>query len=226
LSALHFVHAVFHQHPRDATQPFLPLIIPVIVKFCRDDWYKVTTGSLKMLEELMVVARPQTDSMDVVSSSNELSSFIPMIYQIILQRLEPVDLDQEIKESAISCTSQFLCTFGSDLTQDHRDTLVSLLHKRLENEPSRISALKAFSLISQSNVSLNISQQLNAVVGDVAAYLKIQHHYSPYTPRNALLGDAIALSHSSSQTVCCLCSSSLLCLLLCPCSSVIIETEE
>lgn len=144
----------------------------MIVKFCRDDWYKVTTGSLKMLEELMVVARPLSDSMDVVSSPNDLSSFIPMIYQIILQRLEPVDLDQEIKESAISCTSQFLCTFGSELTQDQRDTLVTLLYKRLENEPSRISALKAFSFISQSNVPLNISPQLNAVVGDIAVYLK------------------------------------------------------
>jgi cullin-associated NEDD8-dissociated protein 1 len=126
-----------------------------------------------MLEGLMLIALPAVDSMEVVSSTNSLSPFVQTIYEVILYRLEPVDIDQEIKESAISCTSQFLCTFGSEITQDQRETLVSLLQKRLDNEPSRISALKAFSLISaHSTLTLHLPQQLNTVLCEIAVYLK------------------------------------------------------
>lgn len=80
-----------------------------------------------MLEQLIVISKLSSssspsssvvDSMEVVGQSSSptptaIVPFIPTIYQTILYRLDANDIDHEIKESAITTSSQFLSTFGT-----------------------------------------------------------------------------------------------------------------
>ena len=87
----------------------------------------------------------------------DIAPHVRLVYDALLPRLEAQDLDQEIKNRTIISVGKLLFHCG-DLFNGHTDTdrLLNLLHARLENEITRVSALRALTLVGQSPVNVSL----------------------------------------------------------------------
>ena len=87
--------SVFHPHA--------PVLVPAIITAVSDPFYKISSEALLVLESLVKVVRP-------LGSEKMTFDFRPYtdnIYQCCFVRLKASDIDQEVKERAISCMVRF-----------------------------------------------------------------------------------------------------------------------
>ena len=87
--------SVFHPHA--------PVLVPAIITAVSDPFYKISSEALLVLESLVKVVRP-------IGSEKMTFDFRPYtdnIYQCCFVRLKASDIDQEVKERAISCMVRF-----------------------------------------------------------------------------------------------------------------------
>lgn len=66
-----------------------------------------------------------------------------------LKRLKATDIDQEVKERAISCMGHMVCYLGDHLGSELQGVL-SIFLERLKNEITRLTAVKTITLVSSS----------------------------------------------------------------------------
>ena len=186
-----------HQH--DATHvknALLPIMLPEICKCVNEDWYKVIAEALRVLMEvphLMVLGSASKSELDTVASS---------LYVAIEPRLALSDLDQEIKECALSASASLLSVFHASLTLEQKNRIFDLLLERLKNETTRIAAIKALSKISaaaKSNESLDMSPIMNATLSQLALLLRQQNRGLMQTALQCL--DTLVLCLASESDV-------------------------
>ncbi len=161
-----------HQH--DATHiknALLPIMLPEICKCVNEDWYKVIAEALRVLvevPELMVLGSASKPEMDKVAN---------LLYDAIEPRLKLSDLDQEIKECALAASASLLSKLHASLSTDQKNRILDLLLQRLQNETTRIAAIKTLSIIgaaAQSKEDLDLSPILNATLSQLALLLRQQ----------------------------------------------------
>lgn len=66
-----------------------------------------------------------------------------------MKRLKATDIDQEVKERAISCMGHMVCHLG-DLLGTELQGVLGIFLDRLKNEITRLTAVKTLTLISAS----------------------------------------------------------------------------
>lgn len=64
------------------------------------------------LRSLLQVIRP-LDSQSEASDSFDPSPYINDLFTCTIKRLKAADIDQEVKERAISCMGQIICNLGN-----------------------------------------------------------------------------------------------------------------
>ena len=94
------------------------------------------------------------------------------IFHAILPRLEALDIDQEIKECSISTIGTFFSIFGDRLINGELSMVLGLLKKRLDNENTRLSTLKAISCMAKSNLNLDLNSILNDSTNELSLFLR------------------------------------------------------
>ena len=62
------------------------------------------------------------------------------MYDITFVKLKASDIDQEVKERAITCMAQLICTFGDVMNNLHE--VFAVLLERLKNEVTRLTCVK------------------------------------------------------------------------------------
>ena len=189
LDALHFLHTALKHHSPSAVQPVLSHVLPTVIAATRDDWYKIAAASLRILGDMIDLSRPSVTPLDIVTSANhdctdamevgapssadfDYTPLVPIIYAAVLPRLEAPDIDQEIKEGSIFCAGKIVSVFGDDISASERDVILTHLGKRLDNEVTRVPALKAFHSIASTSLQLTVSSALSAVAADIAVFLR------------------------------------------------------
>jgi hypothetical protein len=88
-----------------------------------------------------------------------------------LARLRATDLDQEVKERAISCMGHLVGHLGDRLGDDLEPTLLLLL-ERLKNEITRLPAVKALTLVAKSPLQLDLRLILAEALPILASFLR------------------------------------------------------
>lgn len=73
----------------------------------------------------------------------------PQVFSVTLKRLKATDIDQEVKERAISCMGHMVCHLGDQLGAELQGVLAIFL-ERLKNEITRLTAVRTITLISAS----------------------------------------------------------------------------
>lgn len=68
------------------------------------------------------------------------------IYGTALRRLKAADIDQEVKERAITCMGQVVTSLG-DYLQDQLAECMPIFVDRLRNEITRLTTVRAITLI-------------------------------------------------------------------------------
>ena len=174
LEALCLVRIMLSCKKHDATHikdALVPILLPEICKCVNEDWYKIISEALRVLLEV-----PQL-IVNGSASKSEMDSTANSLYSAIEPRLAEHDLDQEIKECALSASASLLSVLHASLSTDQKNKIFELLLERLKNETTRIAAIKTLSRIgavAQSNDDLDLSPILNETLGQLAQLLRQQ----------------------------------------------------
>jgi len=93
------------------------------------------------------------------------------LYKNVSQKLAVHDQDQDVKEAAIICMANFISHLG-DYVSEELGSCFSVLIERLHNEITRLSAVKAFTVIAESPLELDIGDTLETVASELTAFLR------------------------------------------------------
>ncbi|KAM9185645.1 cullin-associated NEDD8-dissociated protein 2 isoform 2-T2 [Dugong dugon] len=166
MDALAFLQGLLGTEPAEAFHPHLPILLPPLLACVADPFYKIAAEALLVLQELVRALWPldQPRMLDPEPYVGEMSV-------ATLARLRATDLDQEVKERAISCTGHLVGHLGDRLGNDLEPTLLLLLD-RLRNEITRLPAVKALTLVAMSPLRLDMQPILAEALPILASFLR------------------------------------------------------
>uniref|UniRef100_A0A673L390 TATA-binding protein interacting (TIP20) domain-containing protein n=1 Tax=Sinocyclocheilus rhinocerous TaxID=307959 RepID=A0A673L390_9TELE len=192
IDALSCLYVILCNHQPQVFHPHVQAIVPPVVACVGDPFYKITSEALLVTQQLVKVIRPldQTDVFDA-------SPYISDLFACTIKRLKAADIDQEVKERAISCMGQIICNLGDSLGADLPGTLHIFL-ERLKNEITRLTTVKALTLIAGSPLKINLRPILGEAVPILASFLRKNQRALKLSTLAAL--DILVKNYSDSVT--------------------------
>ena len=166
IDTLSFLNCILVHHSPVVFHPHVKVLVPPIVHAVGDPFYKITSEALLVTQQLIKVIRPLD-----VRVSFEYKPYVKDLYKCTLNRLIAADIDQEVKERAISCMGQMICNLGDCLTSELRDCLPIFL-ERLKNEITRLTAVKALTMIAGSPLKIDLRSILDEGIPILASFLR------------------------------------------------------
>ncbi|XP_032997027.1 cullin-associated NEDD8-dissociated protein 1-like [Lacerta agilis] len=166
IDTLSFLHVVLCNHSRDVFHPHVKALLPPVVICIGDPFYKITSEALLVTQQLVKVIRPLD-----VPCTFDAKPYVRDIFSATLKRLKAADIDQEVKERAISCMGQIVCNLGDYLSSDLQPTLKIFL-ERLKNEITRLTTVKALTLIASSPLRIDLRPILAEGFPILASFLR------------------------------------------------------
>ncbi|ELU01651.1 hypothetical protein CAPTEDRAFT_19001 [Capitella teleta] len=142
IDTLSFVNCLLGTHNPIVFHPHVSVIVPPVVIAVQDPFYKITSEALLVAQQIVKVIRP------IGAPANPaFASFVLDLYRCTLHRLKAADIDQEVKERAISCMGQIICNHG-DMLGAELNTCLPIFLERLKNEITRLTTVKALTMIA------------------------------------------------------------------------------
>lgn len=166
IDALTFVFHMLTGHPPHVFHPHIQVLVPLIVNSVSDPFYKIATEALSVLQQLVKVIRPLDQE-----SNLDFRPFTGQLYNCTLQKLKAPEVDQEVKERAIACMGQIISNMGDALVLELKVCL-PIFMERLLNEVTRLSSVKALTMIAASQLCINLSPILNEVIPALGSFLR------------------------------------------------------
>jgi cullin-associated NEDD8-dissociated protein 1 len=173
LESLRLVKVMLSCKNHDAEHMKSALITNLLPELCsKYDWYKVIAEALRVLEEVpqLIILGNATDA--------EQKSVANSLFVAIEPRLAEHDLDQEIKECALSASASLISVLHASLTDDQKNNIFDLLLERLKNDTTRVAAIKTLSVIAeaaQKDSALDLKPIMNASLLQLSGMLRQSH---------------------------------------------------
>uniref|UniRef100_A0A3B4WWD4 TATA-binding protein interacting (TIP20) domain-containing protein n=1 Tax=Seriola lalandi dorsalis TaxID=1841481 RepID=A0A3B4WWD4_SERLL len=158
IDALSFFHVLLLSHPPQAFQPHMQVLLPPVVACVEDSFYKITSEALLVTQQLVRVMRPHGQT-------------TPTVFSVTMKRLKATDIDQEVKERAISCMGHMVCHLGDHLGAELKGVLAIFL-ERLKNEITRLTAVRTITLIAASPIKIDLSSILPEALSVLGSFLR------------------------------------------------------
>ncbi|XP_036955842.1 cullin-associated NEDD8-dissociated protein 2 isoform X1 [Acanthopagrus latus] len=166
IDALTFFHVLLLSHPPQAFQPHMQVLLPPVVACVEDSFYKITSEALLVAQQLVRVMRPQGQT-----GGFDPKPFVKEVFSVTLKRLKATDIDQEVKERAITCMGHMVCHLGDHLRAELQGVLAIFL-ERLKNEITRLTAVRTITLISASSLKIDLSSILPEALTVLGSFLR------------------------------------------------------
>ncbi|XP_030585995.1 cullin-associated NEDD8-dissociated protein 2 isoform X3 [Archocentrus centrarchus] len=166
IDALSFFNVLLLSHPPQAFQPHMQVLLPPVVACVEDTFYKITSEALLVIQHLVKVMRPQGQA-----GGFEPKPFIKEVFPVTMKRLKATDIDQEVKERAISCMGHIVCHLGDHLGAEVQGVL-SIFLERLKNEITRLTAVRTLTLVSASPFKVHLSSILPEALSVLGSFLR------------------------------------------------------
>jgi len=166
IDTLQFVHTVLVHHSPEVAHAHVAALLPSLLNAVSDPFYKITSEALLVLQQLVRVMRP-LDS----PSGFDFTAYELHIYESVLVRFKAADLDQEVKERAISCMGFIVAHLG-DLLSDQLTVCLPIFLDRLRNEITRLTTVKALTKIASSPLHIDIRPILPEALPILAGFLR------------------------------------------------------
>lgn len=166
IDALGFVCYMLQVHNPQIFHPHIQVLVPLVVGAVFDVFYKIATEALLVLQHLVRVVRPLD-----LECTFEFRHFVGQLYECTLQKLRSQEADQEVKERAIACMGQIIANMG-DVLKAELDTCLPLFLDRLRNEVTRLSAVKALTMIAASPLRVDLTVILADVIPALGGFLR------------------------------------------------------
>lgn len=156
-------------HPPEVIQPHVEQLVPALVNCASDNFYKVTSEALFALQILVKVVRSADGSCQEHPRAELVAR---QIYPVVLLRLKATDIDQEVKENAITAMATLLAHLGGYL-QSEWPVCIPIFLERLKNEITRLTAVKALNLMASSQiVDLDLRSVLPEAIPVLSSFLR------------------------------------------------------
>ncbi|XP_015254133.1 PREDICTED: cullin-associated NEDD8-dissociated protein 1-like [Cyprinodon variegatus] len=169
IDALSFLHILLISHPPQAFQPHMQVLLPAVLTCVEDTFYKITSEALLVTQQLVKVMRPQ--GQEAKSGGFDPKPFIKEVFSVTMKRLKATDIDQEVKERAISCMGHMVCHLGDHLGSELQGVLLIFLD-RLKNEITRLTAVKTLTLITASPLKIDLTSILLEALSVLGSFLR------------------------------------------------------
>lgn len=150
IDALSFIYCLLTSHLPHVFHPHISILLPPVINAVGDNFYKITAEALNVLQQLVRVIRPLN-----INFGFDFTPFTKDIYSCTLVRLRTADIDQEVKEKAISTMGQVVCNLGDHLKSELPYCLPLFLD-RLRNEITRLTTVKALTKIAGSPLGIEL----------------------------------------------------------------------
>uniref|UniRef100_A0A667XT08 TATA-binding protein interacting (TIP20) domain-containing protein n=1 Tax=Myripristis murdjan TaxID=586833 RepID=A0A667XT08_9TELE len=169
IDALSFLHVLLLSHPPQTFQPHMQVLVPPVVGCVDDSFYKITSEALLVTQQLVRVMRPLEQSGP--AGGFDVKPFVKQVFSGTLKRLKATDIDQEVKERAISCMGHMVCHLGDHLGAELQGVLAIFL-ERMKNEITRLTAVRTITLISASPLKIDLSSILPEALSVLGSFLR------------------------------------------------------
>ncbi|KFV55793.1 Cullin-associated NEDD8-dissociated protein 1, partial [Tyto alba] len=166
IDTLSFLHVLLCNHQPEVFHPHIKSLLPPVVTCVGDPFYKITSEALLVIQQLVKVIRPLGKS-----CTFDAKPYVKDLFSGTLKRLKAADIDQEVKERAISCMGQIIYSLGDHLSTDLQPTLKIFL-ERLKNEITRLTTVKALTLIASSPLKIDLRPILGEGFPILASFLR------------------------------------------------------
>uniref|UniRef100_A0A8C8EIE9 TATA-binding protein interacting (TIP20) domain-containing protein n=1 Tax=Oncorhynchus tshawytscha TaxID=74940 RepID=A0A8C8EIE9_ONCTS len=154
----------------------VPTVVKALHKQLKEKSMKSRQGCFSLLTELANVLPGALGKHIPALIPDKLPAFdvkpyVKDIFSATLKRLKAADIDQEVKERAISCMGHIVCHLGDQLGGDLQPTLQIFL-ERLKNEITRLTAVKTLTLIATSPLRIDLRPLLTEGIPILASFLR------------------------------------------------------
>ncbi|KAL3213225.1 hypothetical protein MRX96_035569 [Rhipicephalus microplus] len=166
IDTLAFLGCLLTHHSPQVFHPHIDTLLPPIIVAVGDSFYKITSEALLVLQQLVKVIRPLDQE-----SSFRFEPYVKDIFECTLTKLKAADIDQEVKERAITCMGHILCHLGDCLLAELAVCLPIFLD-RLRNEITRLTTVKALTKVAGSPLRIDLSPVLCECVLSLASFLR------------------------------------------------------
>ncbi|KAL4655691.1 cullin-associated NEDD8-dissociated protein 1-like [Arapaima gigas] len=184
IDALSFLHVLLFNHPPEFIHPHIKVILPPVVQCTEDPFYKITSEALLVTQQIVKIMRPLEKPM---SSAFDARPYVKDLFTGTLKRLKAADIDQEVKERAISCMGYIIFHLGDQLGADLQPTLHIFL-ERLKNEITRLSTVKTLTLITASPLKIDLRPVLSECIQILGSFLRKNQRALKLSTLTALTG--------------------------------------
>jgi len=164
IEALVFLKLLFASHPAKSFQPSCTSLSQHIIKCIMDPYNRISSEALRVCQEFINV-------LNAVKSEIDYKPIIDKLYDATFSQLKAQDIDQEVKESAISCMGSLITYFGDYLESKIQPTLKILL-ERLDNEITRVVSVKVLTKIINSDIKIDVSQIIEKAIELLSTFLR------------------------------------------------------
>lgn len=145
IEALAFLNILFKTHKPQVFHNYFNALITEIKKAVTDSFYKITSEALVVLTNIIPIIRPSLD----IGCDATMMAYIETIYSITFAKLKSSEIDHEVRERAITCMGQIICTFGDNLQEEQLQETFSVFAERLKNEVTRLTCVKSLIKIAR-----------------------------------------------------------------------------
>ena len=169
----------------------------------KEQWYKVIAEALRVLTEVpkfFVIGYSGLEDEDAKKA--ETTAVATTLYEAMEPLLGASDVDQEIKECALSGSAALLSALHNSMTEEQMGRMLSLLLEKLGNETTRIAAIKTLSTIASASDedsmidnAINLSPILGEAISIMASFLKQQSRSLKQNSLEAL--DIVITNHGT-----------------------------
>ena len=153
LDALSLIVAMLesnNHNPEHIREGLSSALLPQLCAATQEQWYKVIAEALRALAAVPKFFGSGGGNKKKTKKNKETTEVATRLYTSIEPLLAAHDVDQEIKECALLATSSLLSELHPSLLKKQTTRLSVLLLERLQNETTRIPALRTLSAICSS----------------------------------------------------------------------------
>uniref|UniRef100_A0A0K8UC02 Cullin-associated NEDD8-dissociated protein 1 n=3 Tax=Bactrocera latifrons TaxID=174628 RepID=A0A0K8UC02_BACLA len=170
ISALGFLCSLLTCHTQTYLfQLHIPTLVPIIITAVFDSFYKISTEALQVMQQLVKVIRPLDDP--ISPGTFKIGPFVEDLYSATLKKLMTSDVDQEVKDRAITCMGQIIANMG-DFLVPQVQTCLPILMERLNNEVTRLSSVKAIHMIASSPLRIDLTLIIKEIIPILGSFLR------------------------------------------------------
>jgi len=173
LLVIRFARLLLESHPPSHFfEHFAALCEPVCLIVSDPHAKQVAADSLRLLTVLSHVLRAAAQSQEGCVPAH--ADALAKLYAAALLKLKASDVDQEVKECGIAAMCALLAEHGDQLKSELKVVLKLLLAK-LQNEVSRLAAVRGLSQLASSPLQLALSPALPTALPLLASFLRKAH---------------------------------------------------